>query len=63
MGKKHHKLNAFEREEISKMLSQGESLRAIARRLKRSDSTIRDEIRRNKFGKHYVAVHAHAKVA
>ncbi|NCN03903.1 MAG: IS30 family transposase, partial [Candidatus Pacebacteria bacterium] len=43
------------------LLATGESLRAIARRLNRSDSTIRDEIKRNRFGEIYVGVDAQAK--
>ncbi len=61
MGKQHTKLTAIERENIAIWLSQGVSKREIARRLGRSDSTIRDELRRNSFGNHYVAVHAQAK--
>jgi IS30 family transposase len=61
MGKTHRKLTACERENIAIWLSQGVSKRAIARRLKRSDSTIRDEIKRNSHGEDYVAVHAQAK--
>lgn len=61
MGKTHNKLTALEREQIAIFLVQNESLRAIARKLKRSDSTIRDELKRNCFGEHYVAVHAQAK--
>ena len=61
MSKSHHKLNAFEREKISIWLAQGESKREIAKRLDRSDSTIRAEVRRNSFGEYYVAVHAQAQ--
>ena len=61
MGKPHTKLTAEERENIAIWLSQKVSKREIARRLSRSDSTIRDEIKRNRFGQHYVAVQAHAK--
>jgi len=61
MGKKHSKLSSLEREKITVLLATGESLRAIARRLNRSDSTIRDEIKRNRFGEIYVGVHAQAK--
>jgi len=58
MGKKHSKLSAFEREKIVIFLSQGFSKRAIARLLNRSDSTIRDEIKRNHFKGCYIAVRA-----
>ena len=61
MGKIHNKLIAFERETISILLSKNISKRKIARRLDRSDSTIRDEIKRNSFGEHYVVVHAQAR--
>jgi len=60
-GKQHNKLTAVERENIAIWLSQEVSKREIARRLKRSDSTIRDEILRNSSGEHYVAVHAQAR--
>lgn len=63
MGKPHSKLTAVKRENIAIWLSQAISKREIGRRLKRTDSTIRDEIRRNRFGDHYVAVHAQAKTA
>ncbi|MBD3279776.1 MAG: IS30 family transposase [Candidatus Pacebacteria bacterium] len=42
-------------------MHQGVSKREIARRLGRSDSSIRDEIKRNSFGEHYVAVYAQAR--
>ena len=58
MKKTHHKLTAIEREKISIWLSGGLSKREIARRLGRSDSSIREEIIRNSFAGHYVAVHA-----
>lgn len=61
MSRKHNKLTAFEREKISIWLSKSVSRREIARRLNRSDSTIRDEIKRNSFGEYYVAVHAQAR--
>lgn len=58
MGKTHTKLSALEREKIAIWLSHGESKREIARRLGRSDSSIRAEIKRNSFKGHYVAIHA-----
>jgi len=61
MVKKHTKLTALERELISVLLAQKTSIRAIARELKRSPGTISDEISRNSFKGHYVAVHAQAK--
>lgn len=60
MSKQHTKLTALERELISVWLNQQVSKREIARRLDRSNSTIRDEIRRNSWQGHYVAVHAQA---
>lgn len=50
-----------ERDKIALWRSQSISLREIARRLNRNVSSISREIRRNKFGKHYVAIHAQAK--
>src|SRR3989339_2160466 len=61
MGKRHCKLTAVEREKIVIYLSQNLSKRAIAKKFGRSDSTIRDEINRNRFGEYYVAVHAQAR--
>lgn len=58
MPKKHKKLNALEREQISIWLAQKTSKREIARRLKRSPATICDEISRNSFKGHYIAVYA-----
>ena len=51
-------LSLSEREEISRGLASGESLRAISRRLQRSPSTISREIKRNKGPKRYRAVDA-----
>jgi len=61
MGKTHHKLSAIERERIAVCLSQKLSKREIAKRLGRSDSTIRSEIARHHFGEHYIAVRAQAR--
>lgn len=61
MGKKHNKLTALEREKISIWLNKKVSKREIARRLNRSDSTVRGEIKRNSFGQHYIGVHAQAR--
>lgn len=60
MSKQHNKLTALERELISVWLNQHISKREIARRLNRSNSTIRDEVSRNSWQGHYVAVHAQA---
>lgn len=60
MKKTHSKLTAFEREKISIYLAKGFSKRETARRLNRSDSTIRDELKRNRWQDGYVAIHAQA---
>lgn len=61
MGKTHSKLSALEREKIAVSLAQGISKREIARLLGRSDSTIREEVKRNRWKDGYVAVHAQAE--
>jgi transposase, IS30 family len=61
MKQNHQKLSAIEREQISVWLQQNLSKREIARRLDRSDSTIRNEIKRNSFKGYYIAVYAQAK--
>lgn len=61
MGKRHKKISGLEREKIAIWLSQGISKREIARRLRRSDSTIRDELKRNRWQEGYVAIHAQAE--
>jgi transposase, IS30 family len=58
---KHKKLNVLEREQISIWLSHSISKREIARKLGRSDSSIRSEIKRNSFKGHYIAVYAQAR--
>ena len=61
METKHHtKLSAQERDVIAVWLGGGVKIREIARRLERSPSTISDEIKRNSFKDHYVAIHAQA---
>jgi IS30 family transposase len=52
-------LRLDEREEISRGLARGESLRAIARRLGRAPSTISREVARNKGTRRYRAIDAH----
>ena len=59
MGYQH--LNAEEREQISLGLAQGSSVRAIARTLDRSASSISREIRRHRHRQGYRAVRAHAR--
>lgn len=55
---KREKLTEEERDSIALLKSQGISVREIGRRLNREHSTISREIQRNRFGKHYVAIHA-----
>lgn len=55
---KRPKLTAEERDEIVLLKGRGFSVREIARRLGREHSTILREIKRNRFGEHYVAIHA-----
>lgn len=64
METKHHtKLTAQERDGIAVLLASGHSIRAIARDLHRSPSTISEEVRNNSFeGKYYVSIHAQALV-
>jgi len=58
--KKHKKLTAHDRDLIAIWCSQHLSVREIARRLKRNPSTISRELKRNRWGNHYVAIHAQA---
>ena len=58
--KTHNKLSESERDQIALLKAQKVSIREIAHQLKRSPSTISEELRRNSFGKHYVAIHAQA---
>lgn len=61
METKHHtKLSAKERDMIAVWKGGGVKIREIARRLKRSPGTISDEISRNSYQDHYVAIHAQA---
>jgi IS30 family transposase len=55
---KREKLTEDERDAIAMLKSQGVSVREIGRRLSREHSTILREIKRNRFGEHYVAIHA-----
>ncbi len=54
-----HRLSLGDREEISRGLSAGEPVRAIARRLGRAPSTVSREVRANGGPSHYRAVEAH----
>ncbi len=59
METKHHtKLTARERDLIAVWRGARVSIREISRRLGRSHSTIIDELNRNRWGEHYVAIHA-----
>jgi len=55
---KREKLTEEERDTIALLKSQGISAREIGRQLNREHSTILREIKRNRFGEHYVAIHA-----
>lgn len=58
--KKAKKLTAQERDLIAIWRSRGVTMRQIAKDLHRSHATVIREVRRNRFGTHYVAIHAHA---
>jgi len=51
-------LQPNERDKIAVWFSKGLSIREISRRLKRNPSTICRELKRNRFGNGYVAIHA-----
>lgn len=55
---KKGKLTDIERDQIAILLSRGLKVREIGRSLNREHSTISREVQRNKFGEHYVAIHA-----
>lgn len=55
---KREKLTEEERDAIAMLKSQRVSIREIGRRLNREHSTILREIKRNRFGEYYVAIHA-----
>ena len=61
MTKQHQKIQPLERDKIAIWLAQNVKVREIARRLNRSPGSICDEIKRNSFHGHYVAIHAQAK--
>lgn len=58
MEKHHTKLTVRERDIIAVWIGGEIKLREIARRLKRSVSTISEEVKRNNYQGHYVAIHA-----
>ncbi len=55
---KHKKITPQERDKIAIWHSNGISLREIGRKLGRNVSSISREVNRNRFGEHYVAIHA-----
>ena len=59
--KKHKKLTAIERDQIALLHTQGISNSEIGRRLGREVSTIGRELKRNRWGETYVAIHAQSK--
>jgi len=59
--KKYHHLATCERDLIAVWKGAGLSLRIIAKKLDRSVSSISEEINRNQFYGHYVAIHAQAE--
>lgn len=61
MSRKHKKLTPDERDKIALWRAQKAGIREIARKLGRSSSSIHDELKRNRFGKYYVAITAQAK--
>lgn len=56
-----NRLTSGERDRIALWYSRNLSIRNIAKKLGRDPSTICREIKRNKHGNHYVAIHAQAK--
>lgn len=56
-----NKLTSGERDRIAFWYSRKLGIRQIARKLSRNPATISREIRRNRFGNYYVAIHAQAK--
>ncbi len=62
MGK-HSKLSAQERDEIARLKAMGCGVREIARKLGRNAASICRELKRNRFGEYYVAIHAQAKAS
>jgi len=61
MTKGNGKITERERDEIAILRAKSIGVRAIARKLGRSPSSISDELKRNTFGEYYVAIHAQAK--
>lgn len=55
---KREKLTDIERDQIAILVSRRIGAREIGRQLNREHSTILREIKRNRFGQNYVAIHA-----
>jgi len=58
---KTHRLTSGERDRIALWYSRKFSIRRIVKKLGRNPSTISREVRRNRYGNHYVAIHAQNK--
>ena len=56
-----HQFTSRERDQLALFVAQKLTQREIARRMTRNVSTICRELQRNRFGNHYVAIHAHAQ--
>jgi transposase, IS30 family len=59
--KKTNKLTSGERDRIALWYSRKLGVREIARKIRRSPTTISREVKRNRHGNHYVSIHAHKK--
>jgi len=57
------KLTPTERDRLALWKSRGKSLRWIAQKLERHVSTISRELKRNRWGNHYVAIHAQSQAS
>lgn len=55
---KRGKLTDLERDHIAVLINRGVGVREIGRRLGREHSTVLREVKRNRFGSYYVAIHA-----
>lgn len=56
-----HRLTSGERDRIALWYSRKLSIRRIAKKLNRDPATVSREIKRNRYGNHYVAIHAQKK--
>ena len=59
--RKTHRLTSGERDRIALWYSRKLSVRKIAHKLGRHPATISREVRRNRYGNHYVSIHAQQK--